>query len=145
MKCKELIQQFIGISIGNAAQTSFWYDAWYPSGPFYKVFPMSLLKDLGLYTGSLVVDFIHNDCWKWPQGRRLNSRVQEFKDATPLSLLHNLHREDHVKWLSSSTGLLSVKSVMRKLFSPGNNVSWYKIVWGNGHIPKFALAFWLAM
>ena len=112
-------------------------------GSLYEAFPVSLLRSIGLTPKSKVADFIKNSGWNWPQ--ELLSFAKEFKAATPPALMQHFHRQDCVAWLGSSSGDFSVKSAKKQVGNSGNIVEWFKLVWGKGHIPKFAFIFWLAI
>lgn len=81
----------------------------------------------------------------WQTGRRCTAVVEEFEQSTPNSLLSKLHREDRVTWKGASSGESSVKSAIRKLFLVEKTVTWCKLVWGSGHVPKFSFVLWLGL
>ena len=99
---------FSASEIGNGQNTFFWYDIWHPLERLHLKFSEHLLKNLRLTKDSKVAEFIDWDRWKRPSGRRCSQEIKEQCQSTPVSLLQNLHRDDHVSWTETLTGEFNI-------------------------------------
>nr|XP_027122313.1 uncharacterized protein LOC113739283 [Coffea arabica] len=122
-------QLWISVSIGAGCDTFFWYVNWYTEGPLYLKHPESLFKNLEIYPYSKVADSVKNRSWNWSTGRRFNALVQEFQQITPVILLNQLHRSNHVKWAAPSSSEFSVKSAMKKVNDDQGQAAQMGCVW----------------
>ena len=43
--------------------------------------------------------------------------------------------------IASSSGEFFVQYAMQKIYHQGNRVNWFKLVWGDGNIPKYAFIY----
>lgn len=69
--------------------------------------------------------------------------VKELYDAIPESLLHNKYKEDVTSWTASSSEIFSMKSATKEIYSSGDVVELFKLAWGAGIVPRFAVVLWL--
>nr|XP_027071750.1 uncharacterized protein LOC113696545 [Coffea arabica] len=127
LQLRPLVQPLIKPLIGNGHSTFSWLDNWHPLGPLYLNYPESLLKAFRLTVTSKVGDFISNDGWCWPSGRRYTAMFKEFQFVTLDSLLQQLHRVDCAQWNVAGVGEFSVKSYIKELFGSGETVAGFPL------------------
>ncbi|XP_027177582.1 uncharacterized protein LOC113776822 [Coffea eugenioides] len=69
--------------------------------------------------------------------------MRRLKEATPESLVPLTDFEDQVVWEGCRSGVFNTKSVMKALYTTRGEVSWSKLVWGKGYVPRYAFIVWL--
>ncbi|KAL4385238.1 hypothetical protein GQ457_15G008200 [Hibiscus cannabinus] len=123
------------LQVGDGKSVSFWNDTWACDQPLQSKFPR--IFALAVKKSGMIVDFGFrcNNSWSW----NIQLRRRLFDWEIPIwnsfqSLLNNFQSsgldKDWIKWLGSSDGLYSPKS-LRSLLAPAanSNVNWDKFVW----------------
>ncbi|KAL3510880.1 hypothetical protein ACH5RR_030281 [Cinchona calisaya] len=101
-------------------------------------------KDTFLCTKKAKVSSISVDNnWIWLVGRRVDVEVTKLIKETPICLLPNVFRDDHVKWKCDRTGKFTVSSAVKAPRQSFAKVDWWKIFWFKERVPRFAFILWL--
>lgn len=81
--------------------------------------------------------------WCWPKGRTRDHRVESIIQALADECLPLLQEEDMYRWKCEKSGTYMTTSSVELLGSRSIEVSWAKLVWFKGHIPRYAFIMWL--
>lgn len=128
---------------GDGSSTFFWYENWHPLSPLCQEFTDEGLKSLRMAAKATVDQLWDKGEWQWPDGRKYTKEIQRLRQNTPKELVLNPGRKDGVYWTAEKSGIFSVKSAVEKIRGQGQKVYWYKLVWGKGYIPRYAMILWL--
>ncbi|XP_050238283.1 uncharacterized protein LOC126687770 [Mercurialis annua] len=54
-------------------------------------------------------------------------------------------RDDNIRWKYSKAGIFTIKSAMEHIRCKFDNVSWWKVLWRPGFVPRHSFIAWLAV
>ncbi|XP_059639647.1 uncharacterized protein LOC132282028 [Cornus florida] len=137
LQLRHIARLLIKHSIGNGANTSFWWDNWAPGGPLCSRFPLNLLIEGGFIEGITVENFIVNNNWAFPI--TLTNAIPELLNL----LAPCIFRRDTKKWMASPTGLYSFNHTIAHLTGDLPTAPWHNLVWHSLTIARMKFNHWL--
>ena len=125
--------------MGNGSSISTWYDNWHDDGPLVARYGMMMVYDAVSTPNSKLKDYIRNGKWNF---RVIVSRdlARVIRNLPDLSNTSN----DLFVWTLSKTSLFTTASARNVIRARGNVVSWHKVVWFKGYVPRLAIILWMA-
>lgn len=139
---RELAKTFIGVVLGDGADTIFLYDSWHPRGKLVDWIEPSILEIIWANNTMVVADFISNGEWNFSDF--MEDEAQNV--ITHISSTEfNIHEKDQLIWNPSATGEFSIKSTYHSISSHNSCPIWNSLVWFKGHIPRHSFITWLAI
>lgn len=143
LKLRKLAKAMFVYKLGDGKRFSFWFDPWCHVYSLVELFPEISLKEIGDLKKAVVCDFWRNNCWYIP--KRWNPtmlRVMEFLNG---NFTVTNARQDLISWGLEKRGEFTVKSALRGLMKPEQQMSWTKIVWLPSNLPRHSFIIWLAL
>ena len=151
-KMRSIIEEGMGVKIGNGQSVSFWHDTWCDGGALKRIFPK-------LYTISLQKNLLisqmgiwQEESWVWQLSWRRNLYDWEQDQATRLETLiqqfnPDRNMEDSMVWKHSGSMVYPTKIIGEKMLEdiapilekPIINHVWQKFI-----PPRVQLTIWLA-
>ncbi|KAJ9536731.1 hypothetical protein OSB04_un000116 [Centaurea solstitialis] len=141
MNLRTEIRRFVSVRIGNGLNTNAWEDKWCSCGPLSAFVPYRFIHAQSFQPNSNVRTIIETFQGAWPNDWLMRYPVLY---TDPLPLVDDA-LEDSVVWdTNNGDGTFSVKRAYDSLVGDHPLVTWSKVVWFSGHIPKHAFCLWLA-
>ncbi|KAJ9561753.1 hypothetical protein OSB04_006913 [Centaurea solstitialis] len=141
MNLRTEIRRFVSVRIGNGLNTNAWEDKWCSCGPLSAFVPYRFIHAQSFQPNSNVRTIIDTFQGAWPNDWLMRYPVLY---TDPLPLVDDA-LEDSVVWdTNNGDGTFSVKRAYDSLVGGHPLVTWSKVVWFSGHIPKHAFCLWLA-
>lgn len=142
LNLRPLIQPYIKYKIGDGQLTSLWFDNWHPLGPLLQKFGSRIVCDSGLLKDATVKDIIMNNQWAFlmTQTPDLNDVKSELQ-SVPI----NDSIGDRCIWTLTASGKFNISSLWENLRTQYPAITWCKVIWFSGHIPRCSVISWLAI
>ena len=137
------MRPLISHKIGNGLGTSLWFDNWLQLGPIVSIYGDRIIYDSGLPRNATVSSIIQNGNWVWPVANSPDLLI--LKSSIPEAMLPRSDQCDSICWTATLFGNFSTSSAWNKIRAHCAKVSWHKLVWFPGLIPKAAFILWLAI
>ena len=138
MQIRDLAQPFIRHIMGNGTNTNFWFDTWHPLGPLYKQLIGNLLYSFACKPNASVSGIKVDGKWRWPVGRKETAELRRLKEAIPACFEPLVGFEDQIVWEKCLSGVFQTKTAMKLLSGARKKMTWAKLVWGKGFVPRSA-------
>ncbi|GAV92648.1 zf-RVT domain-containing protein [Cephalotus follicularis] len=123
-------------SVGLNSSWSLWFDPWLHSMSLVERLGTRAIHDTGLPRDASLSDVIHGSNWSWP------SHVWQLWDIRHESSLIRIEQRDRLGWIKPG-GPFSFKLAYESIRPSSSIVSWSKVVWSSGGIPKHTFCLWL--
>lgn len=141
IKLRQVVYNWLQVTVGNGASTRFWTDHWTPFGKLEEFLNPSVSRRMGIPANATLRDINFNGNWLIQSPRSENQLMVQ----TYLSTLELSQEEDVYTWKMDGNTLekYSTRLVYETLKRHAPLVSWVKTIWCKGGIPKHNFLAWL--
>ncbi|KAL1191756.1 putative ribonuclease H protein [Cardamine amara subsp. amara] len=147
LSLRPLAKGLVSCKIGDGNQASFLFDHWTPHGPLIEFVGSSGPRLIGVPIEAKVSQAVITSGWRLPSPRSRSESLLALRQTLCTTPAPQLSRgPDSFRWgpPNATSTRFSTKIAWDQLRSPAPKVTWAKIVWFKGSIPKQAFHFWIA-
>lgn len=139
LKLRPTFRTIFTFKVGNGDNICLWHDAWHPLGPLLDALGPDAAYLSGIPLESKLSKVIQDQSWRWPAARTMTMHMIQS------SLPFINPGADSIWWVPSKNGLYHTGATWSWLHGSNPHVSWHKIIWFKGMVPRWAFITWLAL
>lgn len=147
-KLRPIARPMVHCEVGSGITASFWLDNWTSLGPLINLVGERGPHVTGLSIDAVVAAALSDDGWWLNRSRSRNAVISLLRDCLPNAQeIIDSEVDDKYVWYPEGvggTGIFSSRETWRALHPSPPEVSWHKVVWFEGRIPKHAFIAWVA-
>ncbi|XP_050232994.1 uncharacterized protein LOC126681497 [Mercurialis annua] len=142
LNVKSELRKIVDFNMGNGRKTSFWDDPWLQGLSLLEKFPRVKMKDSDIPWNTLVANLLRHGRWVLPDpsDEDMAAAWNYIKQNCSVS-----DRDDEVKWKVVKNNNFSINQTWKEYREKYPEVSWHKIVWNKGYMPRFSFILWLIL
>ncbi|XP_050229208.1 uncharacterized protein LOC126678347 [Mercurialis annua] len=116
---------------------TFWFDPWMNGEAINDMYPGISFIDTDVPKTACV-----NDLWRLPMP--MDDQVETFWNRIRDNFVIDNEKDDIINWKCCRSGTFSIKSAWNHFKLKFEKVTWWKVLWSPGYIPKQSFIAWLA-
>ncbi|XP_050219776.1 uncharacterized protein LOC126670147 [Mercurialis annua] len=142
IKLRQYIKSCFKYDLGKG-DCSFWFDPWCNGKAIVDLYPSVSFNNADVSKFAKVKDLWCRGSWRFPGP--MDEHVDNMWSFIKDNFTIDESSEDKVSWSVSPSGIFSINSAWNHFREEKPRVSWWKVVWGPGNIPKQSFIAWLAL
>ncbi|XP_050229139.1 uncharacterized protein LOC126678280 [Mercurialis annua] len=142
IKLRDEFKQGMVYNLGKG-EISFWHDPWIEGKALVELYPSACISDADIPKNTRVKDVWRRGNWNFPD---------PFDEVTEgmwnmIAEKHSIQadREDSISWNFIKNRMFTIKSAMNHIRPQFDEVSWWKVMWRTGCVPRHSFIAWLAV
>ena len=142
LKIRNLAKPMFEYNLGKGSKFHFWGDPWAHNVAVEDLFPDASVRSTDIPKSTLLSDLWSKNRWRIPDA------VDTASESLRQFVIDNFHltnQEDCITWRLTHNGVYSVSSAWNFIQTHHSKVPWFRILWGQMHIPRHSFICWLAM